>query len=142
MHPPTSILTLFFPENYTWALEFAGGEIAHRIFHPKIYPHRIKIAEESGHELLPGLRWSELKQIVICLQQERTGTFDPQAVYPLLYPVVGMVTFAEYDEVRQTLHTVWETLQIFEPSQMKRWLDETIEVYEKNRRQQYHCCSC
>lgn len=59
--------------------------------------------------------------------------FDPHILYPLLYPIVDPVTLAEYDEVRQTLRTAWEALQIVPPAQLEPWLDARINVFEKGR---------
>jgi len=130
---PASMLMLSFPEKYTWALAFGDGEVTHQIYHPQRYPDGLLIAVESGHFLLPGLRWAELKQMVACLQPGWLLAFDLQTLYPLLYPVVDPVTFAEYDEVRQTLRSVWEALQLSEPFQLEKWLDASIRVYEKGR---------
>jgi hypothetical protein len=133
VYVPASILTLSFPENYTWALEFGSDGLAHQIYHPQRYPDGLLITVQGGNFLLPGLRWAELKQMVACLQPAWPGTFDLQTLYPLLYPVVDPVTFAEYDEVRQTLGTAWEALQLSEPFQLEKWLDASIRVYEKGR---------
>ena len=105
--PPTSILRLAFPENYTWQLEFgAGGEVVHQIHHPQVYAGGREIAEEGANFELPGLRWAELKQMVdLLLATGLVSSFDPHTLYPLLYPIVDPVTLAEYDEVRQTLRT-------------------------------------
>jgi hypothetical protein len=133
-YTPASVLGLSFPENYTWMLEFGGCGLAHEIYHPQIYPGGLLMAVESGHFRLPGLRWAELKQMVTCcLQPEWSEAFDPQTLYPLLYTVVDPVTFVEYDEVRQTLRTAWEALQIVKPLQLEQWLDASIRVYEKGR---------
>jgi hypothetical protein len=133
VHTPASVLTLSFPENYTWALEFGSDGLAHQIYHPQRYPDGLLIAVESGNFFLPGLRWVELKQLVACLQPAWPFAFDVQTLYPLLYPVVDPVTFAEYDEVRQTLRTAWEALQLSEPFQLEKWLDAGIRVYEQGR---------
>src|SRR5262249_5482050 len=123
-----------FPENYTWMLEFGGYELSHQIHHPQVYPGGLPIAVESAHFLLPGLRWAELKQMVACcLQPQWSEAFDPQTLYPLLYTIVDPVTFAEYDEVRQTLRTAWDALQIVSQPQLEHWLDASIRVYEKGR---------
>jgi hypothetical protein len=127
------VLTLSFPENYTWALEFGGDGLAHHIYHPQEPLEELPIAVVGGHALLPGLRWAEVKQMVACLQPTWPATFALQTVYPLLYPIVDPVTFAEYDEVRQTLGTAWEALQVVKPSQLEGWLDVSISVYEKGR---------
>jgi hypothetical protein len=131
--PPASVLTLSFPEDYTWALEFGEGEVAHQIYHPQRYPEGLLIAVVGGHSLLPGLRWTEVKQMVACLQPAWPATFALQTLYPLLYPIVDPVTFAEYDEVRQTVGTAWEALHLSEPFQLEPWLDASIRVYEQGR---------
>jgi hypothetical protein len=131
---PASVLRLSFPENYTWMLEFGAGEVAHQIYHPQRYPDGLPIAVEGGNFCLPGLRWAELKQMVACcLQPEWPEAFDPQTLYPLLYTVVDPVTFVEHDEVRQTLRTAWEALQIIKPFQLEKWLDVSIRVYEQGQ---------
>jgi len=133
-YTPASVLGLSFPENYTWMLEFGGYELGHEIYHPQTYPEGLLIAGESAHFLLPGLRWAELKQMVACcLQPEWSEAFDPQTLYPLLYTIVDPVTFAEYDEVRQTLRTAWGALQIVNPPQLEPWLDASIRAYEKGQ---------
>lgn len=120
---PANVLGLSFPENFTWMLEFGGCGLAHQIYHPQVYPGGHLIAVESGHLRLPGLRWAELKQMVACFfQPEWSEVFDAQTLYPLLYTVVDPVTKASYDEVRQTLRTAWEALQIVKPSQLEQWL--------------------
>jgi len=128
-----STLWLCFPESYSWRMEITQEGDFHTIFHPQVYPHGILIAEESGHELLPGLRWAELKQMVACLQQEPTEAFESSAIFPLLYPVVQPVTFEELDDVRQTLHAAWQALHLFEPPQLDLWLDAILQVYEKGK---------
>jgi hypothetical protein len=135
---PASVLGLSFPEDYTWMLEFGGYELSHQIYHPQVYPGGLPIAVESAHFRLPGLRWAELKQMVACcLPPEWAEAFDPHMLspllYPLLYPIVDPVTLAEYDEVRQTLRTAWEALQIVNQPQREQWLDASISVYEKGR---------
>ena len=85
---PASVLTLSFPENYTWALEFGGDGLAHHIYHPQEPLEELPIAVVGGHALLPGLRWAEVKQMVACLQPTWPATFALQTVYPLLYPIV------------------------------------------------------
>ena len=133
--PPTSILRLAFPENYTWQLEFgAGGEVVHQIHHPQVYAGGRAIAEEGANFELPGLRWAELKQMVACcLPPDWSPVFDPHTLYPLLYPIVDPVTLAEYDEVRQTLRTAWEALRIVPPAQLEPWVRARINVFEKGR---------
>lgn len=131
---PANVLTLAFPEEYTWALEFGGEGLAHQIYHPQVYPEGILIALQTAHALLPGLRWVELQQIVTCLQPEWPLDFAVQTLYPLLYPVVDPITVAEYDEVRRTLHVAWEALLLPEPFQLEKWLDASIRVYEQGRR--------
>src|SRR5262249_31015002 len=88
--PPTSILRLAFPENFTWQLEFGvEGGVEHRIYHPQAYAGGRAIAEEGPSLLLPGLRWAELKQMVACcLRPEWAEAFDPHTLYLLLYPIV------------------------------------------------------
>ncbi len=135
---PVSVLELSFPENFTWTLEFGGDGLAHQIYHPQIYPEGLLIAEEGGSPFLPGLRWAELKQMVACsLLPEWFEAFDPQTLYPLLYTIVDPVTKAEYDEVRQTLRTAWETLQVGKLSQLEQWLNASISVYEKGQQLSY-----
>jgi hypothetical protein len=114
-----SCLTIPFPENYTWTMQFTQEGILHKILHPRTYPNGALIAEESGHAQLPGLRWSEVKQMVACLQREWTGMFDIRAMYPLLYPVVSQITFEDLDDVRQTLYAAWDILHCLgHPSSM------------------------
>jgi len=102
IYTPTSVLTLSFPENYTWTLEFGFGDVEHHIYHPKAPPwdfHRL-VAVDGANFSLPGLRWAEVKQMVACLQPTWPGPFDLQALYLLLYPIVDPVTGGEYEEVR------------------------------------------
>jgi hypothetical protein len=134
---PTSVLTLSFPEQYTWALEFFLGEIAHHIYPPKEPPWGFVIAVSGGNDFLPGLRWAEVKHMVACLQPTWPGPFDLQALYPLLYPIVDPITAEEYEEVRQMLGAAWEALQVVNPSQLERWVDLCISVYEKGRMFRY-----
>ncbi len=124
---------LSFPESYTWRMEITQAGNFHTIFHPQMYPHGAFIAEESGHALLPGLRWAELKQMVACLQQEQSEVFESRAVFPLLYPVVLPITFDELNDVRQMLYAAWEALHLFKPPQLDPWLDEILQVYEKGK---------
>ena len=128
-----SSLVIPFPEDYTWTTHFTHAAFVHTISHPEVYPGGVRIAEESGHGSLPGLRWSELKQMVTCLQQRGYGTFDARAAFPLLHPVVWLVTFNELDDIRQTLHTAWDVLQVLKPSRLDRWVDETIVIYDKGQ---------
>ncbi|SRR5579884_1276089 len=125
-----------FPENYSWKIEFAtDGEhaegIYHTLFHPDLPPEGLSMAEESGHERLPGLRWTELKQIERCLSRHGQGEFDVKAMVPLLYPVVGWINFDELQDVRQTLATAWQELQVLDANQTELWLDDLIEVYDR-----------
>ena len=131
-------LSLIFPENYTWNIAFAAEEgekmtgIYHEIYHPTIEnPTGLSIAVESGSPFLPGLRWIELKQIATCLVQNWSGNFDIQAIIPLLYPVVELITFDELQDVRQTLATAWRDLQVLDEDQIDHWLNEVITVYDK-----------
>lgn len=128
-----SILTIPFPEDYTWTIHFTYTAISHTIYHPQMYPAGARIAVESGHGSLPGLRWSELKQMVACLRQWGKGNFDARTIFPLLYPVVWLVTFAELDDVRQTLHAAWDVLHVLDASQLNRWIDEMIVIYDKGK---------
>lgn len=137
LYTPTSVLTLSFPENYTWALEFFLGEVSHHIYDPQGPPWGLLIAVDGGNFSLPGLRWAEVKQMVACLQPTWPGPFDLQALYLLLYPIVDPVTGDEYEEVRQTLGTAWEALQVVKPSQLERWVDLCIRVYENGRMFRY-----
>jgi len=132
--PPTSILRIPFPDNYTWQLEFADYQVTHLIYHPQVYPGGRAIAVEGHTSLLPGLRWAELKQMVACcLPPDWSPAFDPQVLYPLLYPIVDPVTLAEYDEVRRTLRAAWGALQILPPSQLEPWLDVRVNIFENGR---------
>lgn len=140
-------LVLPFPEGYMWLMDFAAEEgegmtgIYHAIFHPDLDPAGflhptstgLSLAEESGHPRLPGLRWAELKQIQTCLAQNWHGDFDVRAVVPLLYPVVEWITFDELEDVRQTLAKAWQELRVLNTTQIDRWLDETITVYDRGR---------
>jgi hypothetical protein len=128
-----SALVIPFPEGYTWTTHFTHEAFVHTISHPQVYPGGARIAVESGHGSLPGLRWSELKQMVTCLQQWGYGAFDVRAVFPLLHPVVWLVTLDELDDVRQTLHAAWDALQVLKPPRLARWIDETIVVYDKGQ---------
>src|SRR5258708_4572389 len=128
---PASVLTLCFPEKYTWALAFCDGEVAHQIYHPQRYPDGLLIAVESGNFLLPGLRWVELKQMVACLQPGWPLAFDLQTLYPLLYPVVDPVTFADYDEVRQTLRPPPEALQSSHPFPLYTSVHSPISIQQQ-----------
>jgi hypothetical protein len=135
--PPTSVLTLSFPEHYTWTLKFFLGEVSHHIYDPQLLLQYLVIAVSGGNFSLPGLRWAEVKQMVACLQPTWPGPFDLQALYLLLYPIVDPVTSDEYEEVRQTLGTAWEALQVVNPSQLERWVDLCISVYERGRMFRY-----
>lgn len=128
-----STLAISFPEDYTWSTHFTHEAFFHTLYHPEEYPDGAPIAEEGGHGSLPGLRWSELKQMVACLQHWGHGAFDARAVYPLLYPVVWLITFDELDDVRQTLCAAWDMLQVLEPSGLTRWVDEVIVIYDKGQ---------
>lgn len=128
-----STLLIPFPEHYTWTTHFTHDAFVHTLSHPEVYPDGAPIAEEGGSGSLPGLRWSELKQMVACLQHWGHGAFDARAVYPLLYPVVWLITFDELDDVRQTLCAAWGVLQVLEPSGLARWVDETIVIYDKGQ---------
>lgn len=126
-----NVLTLAFPEQYSWVLEYGAEGIDHRIYHPQVYPGGILIAHQGGNAELPGLRWAELKQIVACLEPTWPLDFAPQTLYPLLYPLVDPIEATEYDEVRQALRTAWGALELAEPFQLEKWLDASIQVYEK-----------
>lgn len=131
-------LPIPFPEGYTWKIAFAAEEgkdmtgIYHELYHPTIKnPQGLSIAVESGSPFLPGLRWIELKQIASCLEQNWSGDFDRQAIVPLLYPVVELITLDELQEVRQTLSAAWHDLQVLDEAQIEPWLNEIITVYDK-----------
>lgn len=132
-----NILTLALPEQYSWALEYGAEGLDHMIYHPQVYPEGIFIAHQGGNAELPGLRWTELKQIVACLEPTWPGDFALHTLYPLLYPLVDPIEAAEYDEVRQTLRAAWEALELAEPFQLEQWLDASIQVYEKGRLMRY-----
>ena len=71
--------------------------------------------------------------MVACLQHWGHGAFDARTVYPLLYPVVWVITFDELDDVRHTLCAAWDMLQVLEPSGLTRWVDEVIVIYDKGQ---------
>jgi len=125
-----NILTLALPEQYSWALEYGAEGLDHMIYHPQVYPEGILIAHQGGNAELPGLRWAELKQIVACLEPTWPLDFALHTLYPLLYPLVDPIEPAEYEEVRHTLRTAWEALDLAEPFQLEQWLDASIQVYE------------
>jgi hypothetical protein len=140
-------LALPFPEGYIWLMDFATEDspclagIYHTISHPTIDPvgflHTnstgLSLAEESGHQRLPGLRWTELKYIQNCLAQNWSGDFDVWAIVPLLYPVVQFITFDELEDVRYTLTAAWQNLGALNAKQVDSWLDDLIIVYDKGR---------
>jgi hypothetical protein len=124
-----------FPENYTWNIELTTEDghangIYHTLFHPDLLSRGLSIAEEGGHERLPGLRWAELKQVERCLNRHWQGYFDVRAIVTLLYPVVKWITFDDLAEVRQTLAAAWLDLQVLSASQTEQWLDDIIKVYD------------
>src|SRR5579883_716812 len=125
-----STFTLTFPENFSWRIEFAPEGTFHTLFHPHFYPDGAFLAAESGCSSLPGLRWTELKQIEKCLRQHWHESFDVKTIFPLLYPVVTWITFDELSDVRQTLSEAWEALHVLEYSHLNRLLDKTLKVYE------------
>ena len=131
-------LSLPFPETYSWKIELVTEEaspgaagIYHSLFHPDFSPKGFLLAEESGHPSRPGLRWTELKQIETCLARQGFSDFEVKAVIPLLYPAVWKITFDDLQDVRQTLATVWQDLQVLDSTQAEQWLDDILEVYEK-----------
>lgn len=139
-------LAIPFPEDYVWQMDFAAEEgesltgIYHAISHPEldlvhILPTStgLSLAEESGHERLPGLRWAELKQIESCLTRQGFDLFDVQALVPLLYPVVDHITFDELEDVRRALSASWQGLRILNATQAEQWLDWTITVYHQGQ---------
>jgi hypothetical protein len=131
-------LSLSFPEDYTWQMEYTTEDemdsgTYHALRHPALYPEGVYIAVESPDDHLPGLRWAELKQIAACLAQNWQGDFDVQAIVPLLYPVVQLITFAELEDVRQTLAAAWQGLQVLDPPQTDQWLAEIIEIHDQGQ---------
>src|SRR6266567_5216191 len=135
-------LSLSFPEDYTWQMTFNTEDghaegFYHEIFHPSIYPEGITIAVESGHERLPGLRWAELKHIERILSRHWQGDFDVRAIVPLLYPVVVVITFADLQEVRQSLASAWQGIGVLDASNTEYWLDDIIKVYDQEHEWTY-----
>ncbi|HVU67828.1 MAG TPA: hypothetical protein VHD63_11885 [Ktedonobacteraceae bacterium] len=140
-------LVLPFPEGYSWLMDFAAedGEnltgIYHELFHPEMDPmgylhptsRGLALAEESGHERLPGLRWAELKQIEACLRHQSFALFDLQAIVPLLYFIVNPVSFDEYDEVCHTLAGCWQGLRVLDAVQADQWLSHYVTVYHQGQ---------
>lgn len=131
-------LSLTFPEEYTWQMYYTTEDemdsgTTHFLHHPLIYPKGIFLAAESSDDHLPGLRWTELKQIAACLTRDWQDDFDERAIIPLLYPVVQYITFKELEDVRQTLTTVWQDLQVLGAAQAEQWIDQILRIYDKGQ---------
>jgi hypothetical protein len=133
-------LSLSFPEGYAWQMDYSSEDemdtsTYHSLHHPTIYPEEVYpegafLAIEGPDDHLPGLRWAELKQIGTCLARHWQGDFDINAIIPLLYCVVRFITFNELEDVRQTLATAWQKLQVLDASQVDQWLAQIITIYD------------
>lgn len=103
------------------------------LFFIQLSPEKVYLAVEGPDDHLPGLRWTELKQLAICLSRHWRGDFDASAIISLLYPLIQYIPFDEFEDVRQTLAAAWQDLQVLDPLQTEQWLDEIITVYDKGR---------
>lgn len=126
-----SVLYLSFPQEYTWIISMGPEGDLHMLLHPTQYPDGVLMAEVSGHQQLPGLRWRELQRMDLCFQSYWQDEADRKVLIPLLYPVVESITEEDEEEVRQTLSTIWDGLGVLLPGKRDFWLDEIIKISDE-----------
>lgn len=119
-----SVVRLPFPDDFTWTIGMGPEGDLHLIEHPTMYPNGQLIAEVSGHEQWPGLRWPEALHIAHCLRGHWTAEFPVEAVLPLLTPVIGLSPQDAFDEVHDALAAVWRTLGTVPSGRLEPWLQQ------------------
>jgi hypothetical protein len=117
-----SVIRLSFPEDFNWTISMGPEGDLHVIDHPTVYPSGQLIAEVSGNEQLPGLRWPEALQIARCLREHWVADFPVDIVLPLLTRVIGLSPDDVLGEVHDTLTVAWRTLGVTLPGQLERWI--------------------
>lgn len=117
-----SVLRLRFPEDFTWTISMGPEGDLHVMHHPTTHPNGQLIAEVSGHEQWPGLRWAEALQVAHCLRGHWTADFPVDAVLPLLTPVIGLSPDDSSDEVHAVLAGAWRALGAVAADQLEVWL--------------------
>ena len=122
-----SMIRIPFPRDFAWAISMGPEGDLHLLEHPSAYPNGRLIAEVSGHERLPGLRWDEAKRIEYCLRRHWTADYPVDAVLPLLTPVIGLSEEDSWEEVRGALVSAWRSLDAIPSSRLGSWIEQEIE---------------
>ena len=117
-----SVIRLPFPGDFNWTISMGPEGDLHVIVHPTVYPSGQVIAEVSGHEHWPGLRWIEALQIARCLREHWTADFPVDAVLPLLTPVIGLRSQDAFDEVHDTLAAARRAWSAIPAERLESWL--------------------
>jgi len=125
-----SMIRIPFPQDFAWAISMGPEGDLHLLEHLSAYPSGRLIAEVSGHERLPGLRWDEAKRIEYCLRHHWTADYPVDAVLPLLTPVIGLSEEDSWEEVRGALVSTWRSLNAIPSSRLDSWIEQEVERWE------------
>lgn len=117
-----SVVRLPFPDGFTWVISMGPEGDLHVLHHPTAFPNGQLIAEVSGHEQWPGLRWPEALHIAHYLRGHWTADFPVDAVLPLLTPVIGLSPDDSSDEVHDALADAWRGLGVVAADRLEVWL--------------------
>ncbi len=120
---PGSMLHIPLPEAFEWQIAIRISGDYHTLYHPEHMPDGLLVAEISNSPSLPSLRWEELTQIVECATTQWMADFQPWALLPLLFPVVGLTRADANDQVRRRLRIVWSDMDVLRPQKLDFWLD-------------------
>ena len=124
-----SIIRLAFPQGFNWEIEIRTAGDEHTLFHPEYFPGGLMIARITPEPLAPALRWPELQAVVTSLTAHWEGDFTPEALLPLLFPIVGLTEADPIEDIRATLAEAWYELEVLRPSRLEFWLDHVVRPY-------------
>lgn len=119
-----SVIRIPFPQDFAWTISIGPEGDLHLLDHPSAYPNGRLIAEVSGHERLPGLRWHEAMRIEYCLRRHWTADYPVDAVLPLLTPVAGLSEEDSWDDIHGALLSAWRNLGIIPSSRLESWIEQ------------------
>lgn len=119
-----SMIRIPFPQGFAWAISMGPEGDLHLLEHLSAYPNGRIIAEVSGHERWPGLRWDEAKRIEHCLRRHWMADYPVDAVLPLLTPVIGPSEEDSWEDARGALMSTWRSLGAIPSPRLDAWIEQ------------------
>jgi hypothetical protein len=130
--PALNVLTIPFPDDYTWRIVFnTVPGIYHYLCHPS-FASPLLLGYDDPHFMLPILRRAEVAPLAACARQHGQVTFDPRALYLLFYPLMTLTEADDLDAARDELTQAWAEFGLLAPDQVASlvarvtWVDADI----------------